>query len=321
MNEDFTFNQSITTNNSLNLSYLWDSSSIIFGNFIIRVTVVGTAGRTNQGYSEIFTIYNTQITISNPTFSSPSIYKYQTISFDAVITTNYFIDKTWITLKYPNGTSINYSLTGTYDMIFNETSQLGQYNVTFIYANATQGTLFYNDYTTNQYVNFTVLQPLFNLVTLISNCSFTNCTFVFTFDQTCNLNLTINSVMYNSTNNTIHSIQTQILSENTAYAYTYNAVDIYGNNVTGSGNVATKSYAELLYEDSIENQEFFLMIFILAILFILYIISEVFRISMLGTLAGIGLIIYSFTLFTYGTWFFIIMIFAGLVMLARSIFS
>jgi hypothetical protein len=127
--------------------------------------------------------------------------------------------------------------------------------------------------------------------------------------------------MYNSTNNTIHSIQTQILSENTDYIYTYNAVDIYDNIVTGSGNIATKSYSQLIYEDSIENQSFFMMIFILAILFILYIISEIFGISMLGTLAGIGMIIYSFVLMPYGIWFFIVMIFAGLVMLARSIFS
>lgn len=322
LNNDFTFNSTIVSNNSLNLSYLWNSG-IVYGNYIIRVKAVDVLERTSYGYSEIFYINNINISISDFYFDSDSIYKLSTNTFNTNITTNYFINNVWATLKYPNGTSVNYSMifNTNYYLVINDTSQLGQYNITYIFADTTSGYLNYTSFTANQYLNFSVLQPLFNLISLSSNCSFSNCSFIFTYDQTCDMNLTINSILYNRTNNTIFSITTNILSENTAYVYTYRAKDIYGNFVSGTGNIATSSYSELLYEDSLITKEYFKLYFILAFLLILYIVSEIFRIEMLGVLSGIGLIIFSFVLLPISNYIFIITLFAGVVIFARSVLA
>jgi len=47
--------------------------------------------------------------------------------------------------------------TGNYTLIFNETSQTGQYNISKIFANTTDGTLNWTDYSDNYWLNFTVL--------------------------------------------------------------------------------------------------------------------------------------------------------------------
>jgi len=160
----------------------------------------------------------------------------------------------------------------------------------------------------------------FSLISSNVSCSVNNCIFNFVFNTINDMNLSIDGNTYQSLNNTNHYFNIS-LGENTAYPYSYIAKDMFTNMLTGNGNAITSSYAKLLYEEQQANKQFYMVILILAILFILYIISEVFKISMLGTLAGIGIIIYSFTLFTYGTWFVIVMAFAGLVMLARSIFA
>jgi hypothetical protein len=188
------------------------------------------------------------------------------------------------------------------------------YNITN--SEITNGLSYFNS------INTTIPLPTFKLDSFNYNCSFNNCSLYFIFNSSCNMTMTLNSINYNSNiSNTNHNFFISPLSENTIYLLNYNAYGNYSYNVTGTFNIQTKSYSELLYNDSIKNNDLFTTILILVILFVLYLISEIFKISMLGTLAGIGVIIYSFTLFTYGTWFFIIIIFSGLTMLARSIFA
>lgn len=58
LDSSFNYLLTIKTNNSLNLSYIWDSSSVINGNYIINVTACDNISQCNYGYSNIFTISN-----------------------------------------------------------------------------------------------------------------------------------------------------------------------------------------------------------------------------------------------------------------------
>jgi hypothetical protein len=57
-NADHSWNKTIVANNSLNLSYLWDSIGTPDGNYTIRVEATDTAGLFGEGYSEEFQIDN-----------------------------------------------------------------------------------------------------------------------------------------------------------------------------------------------------------------------------------------------------------------------
>ncbi len=62
------FNKTIISNNSLNLSYVWNSLSTPNGNYMIRVMVTDYNGLSSYGYSEEFEINNTL-----PSGTSPSV--------------------------------------------------------------------------------------------------------------------------------------------------------------------------------------------------------------------------------------------------------
>lgn len=59
LNNDSSFNMSIRTNNSLNLSYSWNSSLALDGNYIVRVEACDNMSQCSSGYSEIFYVDNT----------------------------------------------------------------------------------------------------------------------------------------------------------------------------------------------------------------------------------------------------------------------
>jgi len=58
LNSDETFNKTIIENNSLNLSYSWNSLEVANGSYIIRVEACDVNGFCSFGISEIFTINN-----------------------------------------------------------------------------------------------------------------------------------------------------------------------------------------------------------------------------------------------------------------------
>ena len=58
LNADETFNMTIVANNSPNLEYVWDSSMVPDGEYIIRVMTEDSNGLTSFGLSENFTTYN-----------------------------------------------------------------------------------------------------------------------------------------------------------------------------------------------------------------------------------------------------------------------
>lgn len=57
-NQDFTLNASIQENNSLNLSYIWNSSLVHDGDYRIAVTIYSSTGLSATGFSEQFTVRN-----------------------------------------------------------------------------------------------------------------------------------------------------------------------------------------------------------------------------------------------------------------------
>jgi hypothetical protein len=67
--------------------------------------------------------------------------------------------------------------------------------------------------------------------------------------------------------------------------------------------------------------EALLIAIITGILLLMFILSCVFGVMMLGTLAGIGLIIFSFVFASVNFWLFLVLIVAGLTMFAFSIFN
>jgi hypothetical protein len=130
LNSDFTFNKTISANNSLNLNYLWDSSTTNDGIYIIRVETFDILGQTSFGYSENFTIDNTfpiEINVLMPLNDNTS----------------------------RGNTNITLDITGS-DL------NLYGYNLSVFYSN---GTLFFNEtkvnltpptYTLNHQINFSI---------------------------------------------------------------------------------------------------------------------------------------------------------------------
>lgn len=62
LNTDFSFNKTINTNNSVNLSLRWNSASVLDDSYIISVKATDNQSQTAIGYSEIFAIDNIQPT-------------------------------------------------------------------------------------------------------------------------------------------------------------------------------------------------------------------------------------------------------------------
>ncbi|MGC8929872.1 MAG: CARDB domain-containing protein, partial [Candidatus Woesearchaeota archaeon] len=80
--------------------------------------------------------------ISNPEINTTTINQSEFIKFNATITDEFGISYAFITIKYPNGTYKNISLVKNNDeyyINFNDTIQLGIYNITFIWANDSFG--------------------------------------------------------------------------------------------------------------------------------------------------------------------------------------
>ncbi len=112
-------------------------------------------------YVELRITYTlTEINISQESFNTSSINSGQTIRLNTTVTSTGTIDQVWAEFMYPNGTLENntmYNITASvYSLVWNETEQLGQYNITQICANTTDGTLNYTDYSSDYWLNFTV---------------------------------------------------------------------------------------------------------------------------------------------------------------------
>jgi hypothetical protein len=105
-----TYIQTLTTNNSLNLFYLWNTTEVVNGNYVIKVTAVDSFGFNSYDFSETFTI-------SNPDVIDPELL---TISNSSVNTSGFTVSATFnesVNMTLYVHTSLNFSQGFT----FNET--------------------------------------------------------------------------------------------------------------------------------------------------------------------------------------------------------
>jgi len=127
LNSDGTFNKTIQSNNSLNLSYLWDSTSSADGVYIIKVEGCDVLGQCSYGLSENFTVDNTKpsITLNYPPqgyLTNQTSINFNWTAYDNIDTSptcNLTIDSSVnaSNIPSPNGTATNYTVSGFSDGI------------------------------------------------------------------------------------------------------------------------------------------------------------------------------------------------------------
>ena len=83
---NYTFVKTIQTNNSVNLSYLWNSTGTNDGEYKIRVQACDNLSQCNYGYSENFTLDNSYPQWSNPSMNETIVYYNMSIQFNATWT-------------------------------------------------------------------------------------------------------------------------------------------------------------------------------------------------------------------------------------------
>ncbi|MHA1279329.1 MAG: DUF2341 domain-containing protein [Candidatus Helarchaeota archaeon] len=132
------FVQEIQGNNSVNLSYVWDSTSATDGEYFIRVESCDNQSQCSYGYSENITIDNTYPTISlispiNATYLSSTI----SVKYTAI---DEHLDSCWYSLSGSNTTISscnNFTLTslsdGSYKLIISANDTLGHTNSSTVY--------------------------------------------------------------------------------------------------------------------------------------------------------------------------------------------
>jgi hypothetical protein len=74
LNSDFTFNKTIYTNNSLNLTYAWNTIGVWNGSFVIRVEAKDVLNQASMGYSGVFNITLSAACTINVTYVTNTTY-------------------------------------------------------------------------------------------------------------------------------------------------------------------------------------------------------------------------------------------------------
>lgn len=196
-----------------------------------------------------------------------------------------------------NNSSIN-----LYYIIINATDIINQNVSDYFYLN-----IYYLD-------DFNINEPIITY----EEINLYNATITFTFDEIANLSFEINNITYSGSNNNIYTFYILPLNENIIYTYNIFAKDNYNNNITMQEQFKTKGYEDIQLEIQLKTYNLTLMFMILFILFALYIISEIFQLIPIGILSGVGLIVYSLSLFAFiDLWLFLTLIFSGLFILIR----
>lgn len=122
LNTDNSFNRTIITNNSNNLTYLW--SNTLFGNFIVRVTACDTLNQCSSGFSQNFSIIQARPTltlVANPSFNvfTNTFVKITGDSCPAELTCNLFLDNISTTNPFSD-----LFIVGNYTFIYNTTGNI-----------------------------------------------------------------------------------------------------------------------------------------------------------------------------------------------------
>ncbi|MEM2121742.1 MAG: hypothetical protein QXU20_03755, partial [Candidatus Woesearchaeota archaeon] len=183
--------------------------------------------------------------ITNPSINTTIINQSEFVRFNTTITDNYGISYAYITIRYPNSTYKNFSLSKNNDeyyLNFNDTIQLGIYNITFIWANDTLGKSNYQNL--NLYFEVTPSPPAeFDLISPKNRTESKDLTPTLSWQQTIesnfanytiliskNPNFTSIDYEYHTFNITNTSYKVDYaLDANAVYYWKVIAYDIFGN--------------------------------------------------------------------------------------------
>ena len=138
------FNLSIQSNNSLDLSYVWDSTAATDGEYYVKVVACDDQGQCSAGFSENFSIDNTPpiLIISLP---ANATYNYdENLPLNYTVSDNIAVDKCWFNLDGGSNITIADCVNGTFD------ADKGSH-ILYMFANDTSGNL-----NNTEHVHFTV---------------------------------------------------------------------------------------------------------------------------------------------------------------------
>lgn len=257
-NRDYMLNCTLYANFSVAFNPITTQYSIYSGNYYFNVSnlndgqyvwnVLCFDNRSNSAFAQSNFTYKQNYylpNISNEQLNTTQINQSWSIKFNVSINDYWGISYSYITLVYPNGTQRNISLNRTGQenyLIFNDTIQIGTYNITFIWANDSLGQS--NNKTTLLSFNVTASPPSeFNLLTplnaSISNNLAPNLTWQQTTEETfANYTILIDKdqnfgspdfVYYSYNISRNHYVLDYALDANTIYYWKVIAYDIFEN--------------------------------------------------------------------------------------------
>lgn len=209
--------------------------------------------------------------------------------------------------------SSNALITGCWD-----NTSLGNYSVKVNATDTTNATL-------NNTFNLEIFYQPDIVVDYISHNIFDidlyNASITMFFGEDVDVELNVDGLTFDSLDNNIHTIIMSPLLSDTIYNINFTATDEANNSITIDDVFKTKSIDQLQLELSERQFNLFWCIAILVILFILYILAEVFRLELLGILAGIGILVSAFGCWMTEIWFFLIVITSGIFIMVRFLWG
>jgi len=319
LNENFSLNSSITANNSLNLNYLWSSSSILYGNFIIRVTVVGTSGRTNIGYSNIFTVNNPTLSIISPadnTTFNQSTSRY----IDFIIKINGVGTSDSCSLIINNSIINTQAVLFETETTFNNIARIKTGISNFYFNCTTYGSTALRNITLIDDINFTITS--YATTTGLNNASVLLYFNYVAFGKFNIANFSVN----NSYQGFLSSAYLTFNGLETDTTYVYSICGISDLDIEYCINdlvLRTKSYEELTYNETVKSNSIFMFIIIVAILLTIFILSIVFNLIPLSIISGTGFIIYGMVIITgllFPVWLGYLVLMTGIFVIITGIF-
>ncbi|MFH1648947.1 MAG: hypothetical protein ABIA93_00150 [Candidatus Woesearchaeota archaeon] len=158
------------------------------GSYVWNVRCVDSLGASDFGDSN----YSVKINavppaIQNLAFNTSIINQSDTIRFNASIIDSFGIDYSYITLRFPSGSKTNYSLASSgneHYVVLTDTTQLGTYNITYIWANDSLGQANWNSAPGKSFQVTASPPALFDILTPAHNTESNNLRPTFTWEQT-----------------------------------------------------------------------------------------------------------------------------------------
>lgn len=305
----------IAGNNS-GTTYSWSLSSLKTGEYYVRVKACDINGLCSYD-EQNFSFYNYSMTVNAPA-DKQEFNQSDSRYIDFNLTINGVNNGTNNCSLYINNTFITSKLISfETETMFNNIDRLKNGNSTFYFNCSDIGTTPLRTIILNDDINFSI-------TSYVTTTGLNNASVLITFNYEA---IGIFNIANYSVNNSLTGSELTAyltftgLESDTTYEYSICGIsDLEIEYCINDLVLRTKSYDELNYNLNVSNNQYLWWIIIGIFLLVLYIISEIFRIEMLGILSGIGFLIFAFT-FTFTGWLFIVILFTGVVIFARSVLA